>query len=55
MPDVAGFNWVDIQSLRPDWSQERCEEVFDIVEYNLHDRLFEQGWEILEALVEWED
>ena len=55
MAEVAGFTWVDIQSLRPDWSQERCKEVFDTVEYNLHDRLVETGWDILETLVAMEE
>lgn len=55
MSDVAGFTWQDVKVLRPKWSKKRCEEVFENVRDNLHERLVEQGWEILEALVEWED
>jgi hypothetical protein len=54
MYDVAGFTWKDVQSLKPEWTQEKCEEIFDRVTLALHERLVETGWEILEILIDWE-
>ncbi len=48
------WSWQDVQSLRPDWSQEKCEETLDTIAKGLHDRSIELGWEIMETLIEME-
>jgi len=55
--NVAGFTWKDVQVIYPQWTQEQCEEAFNEVYKNLHERLVEEGWEILKVLLqtrEWE-
>ena len=55
--NVAGFTWKDVQHIYPEWSQEQCEKAFNDVYNNLHERLVEEGWEILKVLLqtrEWE-
>ena len=51
---VIRWSWEDIQSLRPDWSQEKCGEMLDAIAKGLHDRSIELGWEIMETLIEME-
>jgi hypothetical protein len=51
---VIRWSWEDIQSLRPDWSQEKCDEMLDAIAKGLHDRSIELGWEIMETLIEME-
>jgi hypothetical protein len=51
---VIRWSWEDVQSLRPDWSQEKCDEMLDTIAKGLHDRSIELGWEIMETLIEME-
>ena len=51
---VIRWSWEDVQSLRPDWSQEKCDEMLDAIAKGLHDRSIELGWEIMETLIEME-
>jgi hypothetical protein len=41
----------DIKTLRPSWSNERCEEELAKIEGHLQDRLVELGWEVIECLI----
>jgi len=50
-PITISWNWEDIQSIRPDYTQEQCEEMMDKVEKTLIDRSIEEGWDILEDLI----
>ena len=55
--NVAGFTWKDVQVIYPQWTQEQCEKAFNDVYKYLHERLVEEGWEILRVLLhvrEWE-
>lgn len=49
----ATVSWTieDVQSLRPDWSDERCEEFLVNNENDIADRLVELGWEVLQDLI----
>ena len=51
---VIRWSWEDVQSLRPDWSQEQCDEMLDTIAKGLHDRSIEVGWEIMETLIQME-
>jgi hypothetical protein len=51
---VIRWSWQDVQSLRPDWSQEKCDEMLDTIAKGLHDRSIELGWEVMETLIEME-
>ena len=42
----------DVQSLRPDWTLERCEEELRGIESNLQDRLIELGHEVIDTLLD---
>lgn len=44
----------DVQQLKTDWSLEKCQEFLDRNSRHLTDRLIETGWEVLDALVNWE-
>jgi len=57
MSDVAGFSWKDVQGLKPEWTQEQCEQAFNYMHKKLHERLVEEGWDILKVLLainDWE-
>jgi hypothetical protein len=45
------WSWEDLESLRPDWSEDKCKESFDKVRKTLHDRSIEEGWDILRDLL----
>jgi hypothetical protein len=38
----------DIHELRPDWTDEQCEEFLGKFEEELQDRMIEEGWETIE-------
>lgn len=42
----------DIQTLRPDWTLERCEEWLESNQRYIQDRLVELGWEVIETLLD---
>lgn len=41
----------DIKSLRPNWSEDKCEEVLGEISGQLEDRSIELGWEVIEDLL----
>ena len=41
----------DVKTLRPDWSDERCEEELHDIERHLQDRLIELGWDVMGCLL----
>jgi hypothetical protein len=55
-PIKAVVTWCaeDIQTIKPDWSLEQCQEFLESNVRNIQDRLIEVGWEVLDALVSWE-
>ncbi len=44
--------WDDVQSLKPTWSEEKCQTVFDKINKQLRDRSIEAGWEIISILID---
>lgn len=42
----------DIQTLRPDWTLERCEEWLESNQRYIQDRLVELGWGVIETLLD---
>jgi hypothetical protein len=40
-----------LQTLRPDWSDEKCAEWLAQWESKIQDRLTELGWEVIETLL----
>jgi hypothetical protein len=42
----------DIQSLRPEWSDEQCEEWLSDNQKHIQSRLVELGWEVIEILLD---
>ena len=51
---VITWSWLDVLSLFPDWSQQKCEEILNGIAKGLHDRSVEIGWEIMESLIAME-
>ena len=52
-PDVTTevvIKWLpdDVKTLKPEWSDEQCEDALDEIANNLIDRSIEIGWEIME-------
>ena len=46
---------VDVQTLRPDWTEEMCEQFLVSDGKHLMDRSIEYGWQVLETLLgDWE-
>jgi hypothetical protein len=41
----------DVQTLRPDWSLERCEDWLSANQKYIQDRMVELGWEVMESLL----
>jgi len=56
MKKFANVEWTagDIQTLRPEWSVEKCEDFLVANEHHLRDRLIEVGWEVLEVLLTYD-
>lgn len=50
---LATVTWTaeDVQSLRPDWTTDKCEEFLEDNERRIQDRLIELGWEVIETLL----
>ena len=55
-PIRAVVTWCaeDVQTLRPDWSLERCQQFIEDNLRNIQDRMIETGWDVLDDLVSWE-
>lgn len=53
---IATINWcgLDVKQLRPDWTDERCMDTLDSIARYLEDRSIEEGWNILETLLDEE-
>lgn len=49
----ATVTWTaeDVQTLRPNWTLEKCAEWLDSNERYVQDRLVELGWEVIESLL----
>jgi hypothetical protein len=50
----ASWCWRDIQTLRPDWSRERCEKFLEKYQDKLIDSMVEDGWHFLHHAMEEE-
>ena len=53
MNKYATVSWTadDVQTLRPEWSVEKCEEWLESNQRCIQDRLVELGWEVIENLL----
>ena len=53
----AEVSWcsVDIRELRPDWSDERCDQFLDEYESHIQSQMIERGWYAIESLLQEED
>lgn len=50
----ATVTWApeDVQTLKPDWTLEQCEEWLEMNQKYVRDRLVELGWEVIETLLD---
>lgn len=44
--------WEDIQSLRPEWDEDKCVDVLSCLCKDIKDRSVERGWEVIEYLID---
>lgn len=49
---VIKWSWEDVQTLRPELSQEESLVMLDMIAKGLHDRSVELGWEVMETLIQ---
>lgn len=49
---VIKWSWEDIQSLRPNWSKNKCLVMLDMIAKGLNDRSIELGWQVMETLIQ---
>jgi len=49
---VIKWSWEDVQSLRPDLSEEESLVMLHKIAKGLHDRSIELGWEVMETLIQ---
>lgn len=56
MIPYANLGWQsgDVQTLRPDWTDEQCEAWLDRNEKYIRDAMCEAGWATIETLLEME-
>jgi len=56
MTSYAKVEWTaeDVQTLRPDWTEEYCEEWLMSNQKYIQDRLVELGWEVIESLLAYD-
>ena len=45
----------DVATLRPDWTEEQCEEALSRIEKHLQDRTIELGWEVMDCLLNMDE
>ena len=52
----AKVEWTaeDVQTLRPEWTEEYCEEWLMANQKYIQDRLVELGWEVMESLLAYD-
>lgn len=46
-----GWSWKDIESLKPDWNEDKCQEALESISGQLQDQLVEEGWNVMEVLL----
>lgn len=53
----AEVSWCaeDIQTLRPDWSDEKCNEFLMDNEDDIQCAMIERGWDAISDLLRWEE
>ena len=51
---IATITWcgLDVKQMYPEWSDEQCLEALDFVCGDLEDRSVEEGWNILDSLLQ---
>lgn len=49
MSVVIAWTAEDVKTLRPDWSEDQCEDFLKRIEHTLRDRSIEFGWTIIES------
>ena len=49
----VSWNSEDVQTLRPDWSEEKCNELLAQAEDNMQSIMIAQGWSVLENEIRW--
>lgn len=51
---LATISWcgLDVKQFYPDWSDEECLEALDFVSRELEERSVEEGWNILDSLLQ---
>jgi hypothetical protein len=52
---VVAWRAEDVQTLRPDWSEERCVQFLESHEDDIQCAMIERGWSVIEDLLRWED
>lgn len=48
---IVSWTVEDVQTLRPDWSDQKCEEWLYANQRYIQDRLVELGWQVIEDLL----
>jgi hypothetical protein len=48
---VITWEWEDLQSLRPSWTEDKCVETLIKISKTLKERSVEEGWDILRDLL----
>jgi hypothetical protein len=53
----AKVSWCadDIRTLRPDWSDEKCNEFLASQKYHIQCAMIQHGWDVIEDLLRWEE
>lgn len=53
----ATISWCagDVRTLRPDWTDERCNEFLMEYEDDIQGAMVERGWDAISDLLRWED
>lgn len=49
----VSWNFEDVQKLRPNWSEEKCNELLDHAEDNISVAMIERGWSVLNDEIRW--
>lgn len=51
--NYAGVHWqpIDIRSLKPDWSNEKCVDFLDSIEQYLEESMIAYGWGIISSMI----
>lgn len=49
----VSWNSEDVQKLRPNWSEEKCNELLAQAEDNIQSIMIERGWGVLKDEIRW--